>query len=1086
MKKFLSFLLIFSFLHFSYSQSRDKKPIDSRDLILDGLDYHDDEKYDKAIEKYLMVNENDTNYQIALGELTFSLMMDEQYEECIKYCEEGLERDPNDVLLYNNMASAYEELNQFDKAIEVYDKGLALFPVNYLLYYNKALSYQKDEQFDKAVEEYKKGLIYNPFHSTTHYRLSDLSSTEGKLTQCAMSGTMFLLLNPDNVRGDDMLGVLSTYLTEKPNSETHDIKFSNKGDEFDEIDEILKSQVALSNKYKFNSDLDYDLIRQLHAMLTLLADYEPNGGYYDEFFVPFYQEIMEKDLFEGFTYFIAASSSSENVQSTIKKNMKELEAFAEWFYSEGIDHFRYDKDDLYTVSYGYPYEIYGIGPMKNEEKHGEWTFYHEEGSVMSQGKFDEKGKTGLWKWYYVSGELEYEIEFEDGERNGSYKRYHKNGNLFEEGTYEDGKAEGKYFTYYPNGGKESEFNYKESKFEGLQKTFYKNGQQEYGIEFKDDEQHGKHLTYYINGAISSDYEMKEGKKHGDYVSYFPNGEKEFVATYKDGEVEGPFVRYYSNGVVNYEGTAKDGVTIGEYNVYFRNGELLEEIVYDESGKLNGIKKEYEVDGKLYFETEYTKGEQTNYKYFDKKGNLVIDQKVKNKEDLKIYFSTGELKGVGQLLKGERDGKWTFYFPNGDIESTGSYTNGERDGTFKWYYENGQLASTVNFSNDVEEGYFKSYYRNSNLKSEGYYKEGQKVGEWKYYYSNGNLSGEEYYLGGLINGKDKSYDVNGYLDAIAKYDLDEFTGISYFDTLGNEYYSMNPNEFPENHTENVPYTYNNKGKYVKTYVNGELNGPYESFYPNGQKDIVGQFINGTRDGDWTWYHPDGTLDAKRSYNIGYSNGKVEEFSIMEFKIYEGEIIGDEYEGIFTYYYPDGKKMKEVMYVNDDLNGFTTYFDENEKAVLSIYYLNNYPLYYVTYSNGESSDNIEIKQGTASIVAKYADGKEAIRLSFANGLYDEELIIFDTKGNKRYVCKYKDGYYDGLRIFYHPNSKQEWIKYPCKEGNYHGTAVKYYADGKKNIEIDMNEDIFEGNLIKYDQSGAVKFKAKYYNDEVYEIE
>ena len=59
-------------------------------------------------------------------------------------------------------------------------------------------------------------------------------------------------------------------------------------------------------------------------------------------------------------------------------------------------------------------------------------------------------------------------------------------------------------------------------------------------------------------------------------------------------------------------------------------------------------------------------------------------------------------------------------------------------------------------------------------------------------------------------------------------------------------------------------------FKKTYKNGEVVGPYESYHKNGQLWFRGSFKNGKYEGRWESYYSDGRLNQK--YTGTYKNGK----------------------------------------------------------------------------------------------------------------------------------------------------------------------------------------------------------------------
>ncbi|MBC92360.1 MAG: hypothetical protein CMM38_01835 [Rhodospirillaceae bacterium] len=76
--------------------------------------------------------------------------------------------------------------------------------------------------------------------------------------------------------------------------------------------------------------------------------------------------------------------------------------------------------------------------------------------------------------------------------------------------------------------------------------------------------------------------------------------------------------------------------------------------------------------------------------------------------------------------------------------------------------------------------------------------------------------------------------------------------------------------------NIPFTGSVKGSSVdgyffkKTYKNGQVAGPYESYHKNGQLWFRGSFKNGKYEGRWESYYSDGRLNHQ--YTGTYKNGE----------------------------------------------------------------------------------------------------------------------------------------------------------------------------------------------------------------------
>tara|TARA_B100001250_G_scaffold406784_2_gene426415 strand:- start:452 stop:1051 length:600 start_codon:yes stop_codon:yes gene_type:complete len=91
--------------------------------------------------------------------------------------------------------------------------------------------------------------------------------------------------------------------------------------------------------------------------------------------------------------------------------------------------------------------------------------------------------------------------------------------------------------------------------------------------------------------------------------------------------------------------------------------------------------------------------------------------------VETYHKNGQLKTIGQLIKGKRNSLWEEYYSNGRQRSIGHYKMGIKEGS--WNY----------------------YFLNSQLKEKQFYKEGKKDGLWETFDSLGTLVKTESYRKG---------------------------------------------------------------------------------------------------------------------------------------------------------------------------------------------------------------------------------------------------------------------------------------------------------------------------------------------------
>ena len=405
------------------------------------------------------------------------------------------------------------------------------------------------------------------------------------------------------------------------------------------------------------------------------------------------------------------------------------------------------------------------------------------------------------KEYYLD-KLVFEGEYLNGERNGKGKEYYENGKIKFEGEYSKGKRNGK--------GREFDLDTGNLLFYGE----YFNGKKWNGIE----------ITYHI-------FNWNRGKKFSE-IEYI-KGKKWNIKIF---DVKGNIIQELING---------NGI-ISEYESPYI---LIFEGEY-KNGERNGKGKEYEI-GKVQFEGEYLNGKKNGKgKEFEiikeplfEVNNL--NEKGKDKSDIILfegtYFDGKRWNGIGydhnhnkiyELIDG--NGKIIDYF-NGKIFLEGNLLNGEKNGKFKKYDYGGRIVFEGNYSNGLKYGKGKSYYQ-GDLRFDAEYLDGKLYGKGKEYCNGQLLFDGEYLYNFRIKGKN-------YLDGKLEYEGDylynkKINGKGY-DKDGNIIYEL------INGTGKVK-EYN---KFTKQLIfdgellNGKKNGKAKEYTQDGRFVFDGEYLNG---------------------------------------------------------------------------------------------------------------------------------------------------------------------------------------------------------------------------------------------------
>ena len=118
---------------------------------------------------------------------------------------------------------------------------------------------------------------------------------------------------------------------------------------------------------------------------------------------------------------------------------------------------------------------------------GDWTWWHQNGRVYQQGKYNEHGeKMGTWKVFYDDGSK----CAEECYGNGTSREWYQNGNLKSEVTVANGLKQGTYKSWYANGQQKDEIPFVRGVKQGATTEWHENGKKKFEGTYKDNELNG--------------------------------------------------------------------------------------------------------------------------------------------------------------------------------------------------------------------------------------------------------------------------------------------------------------------------------------------------------------------------------------------------------------------------------------------------------------------------------------------------------------------------------------------------------------------------------------------------------------------
>ncbi|HSZ24168.1 MAG TPA: tetratricopeptide repeat protein, partial [Cytophagaceae bacterium] len=1004
------FLFFIMFLNISVYAQKIQKPINAAEIMKAYETFYKDEKYEEALLEIQKIDRNDTSYADALVETSIIYLKQKKYEEAVAACQKGLSLNSSiDQKFYINMAVAYNRAEKFQKAHEILDQGILKYPKNYLLHYNKGATYLSDKKFAEALEYFKKAIRLNPYYASAHLELSIIAANEGKISQAMMSMNMFLILEPTSTRSFSALQRFNEIVSSKYTREPNGVVLSPEGgDDFSELDLIITNYAALSKSYKVPVKTELPIVKQNYALFSKMTYDKDDKGFWMQTYVPFFKEIYNQNQFPGFSYYSLQSSENSQHIELIKKNISLINKFASWAgpYVDKTTEKYIDtvsgKKQVYQHWFdSQKHTLYKVGTVNEatQQVEGACQYYYSSGSIKSKGIYNSQGKKeGTWIFYYDTGSKEQEAFYKDGKLEGKLLYYNKEGTLIAELNYSNDVLSGDKKIYNGSGLLTDKIFYKDGSFEGPQYEYYKIGEPytKAIANYLHNEIIDTVYRYYDNGALKSIKPYSNKAFNGEYTSFYRNGKIDTKGKYVNGLKEGDHKEYYENGQLYIEGTYLKGKEIGKWSTFNRSGKLIEESIYDDKGKRNGIFKTYDVDGKIICEMEYNSGTITEYKYFNKQGAIIKEAKKQKGE---FYFlgsyPEGNKEFEGNYTLEGKNGIWKYYDFYENLTSEENYDEkGMLSGVAKKYGEGGALTSISQYANNVLEGPYYEYFRDGTIKSEGWYTDGLANGYFYSYYIDGTMETKAYFLNDLLSGFKEYYAVTGKLEKEEFYKEDVLQKVVYYDSLGAKTSTVELKSGSGNYTVRYP---NGIPKFVGNYIEGAAHGKFTWYNIDGSISSEGSYFNNEKNGVWKWYHDNKKIDVEGTYVYGkhdgkwiyyYDNGKVKKIEIYNYGMKTGEWIS---------YYENGQVEFKKTYIEDKENGDAFYYGKTgELQMKKIYKAGNILAYSYLDATGQLLPDISISNGNCTILSYYKNGNKSREYTLLKGAIKDSYKEYHFNG------------------------------------------------------------------------------------------
>ena len=190
---------------------------------------------------------------------------------------------------------------------------------------------------------------------------------------------------------------------------------------------------------------------------------------------------------------------------------------------------------------------------------------YEDGTVRVEREIarysdDRRTADGKYREFYPQGKLFVEGEYRAGAQHGEWTYWHENGTKNRTATYKNGKPDGSWEVFRADGTLEAKRSYKEAKRDGTWIYYDETGEKPLGEEqYTDGKANGLWKAWFPSGQLKKQIGFKMGVRDGEALEWNEEGKKRVEVTYVEGKPHGPatvwapdgrkFVQVYEQGKI---------------------------------------------------------------------------------------------------------------------------------------------------------------------------------------------------------------------------------------------------------------------------------------------------------------------------------------------------------------------------------------------------------------------------------------------------------------------------------------------------------------------------------------------------------
>jgi antitoxin component YwqK of YwqJK toxin-antitoxin module len=523
-----------------------------------------------------------------------------------------------------------------------------------------------------------------------------------------------------------------------------------------------------------------------------------------------------------------------------------------------LDVFYWDASNKKEQSKGHYYkDVF----QTTVEKHGQWLYYNEDGSLEEERNYYRDLLQGKTELYYPNKQKKQEGYFYLDSQDSIYREWNEAGILLQEGYYYIGSKVGEWKAFYDDGQPKSITYYDDTLVKlvafwipdslhtqtvvngtGILYSFHPTGDLKEWQNYKDSLLHGTSMELTLSGIVLLEANYKHGILDSSWTQRYYSGQIQKSCNYDNGILDGTYITYYENGEKNVEGAYSNGKKTGYWQWINAIGTVDMEGTFQDDIQ-HGDWKYYFESGQLSYSAHYDLGKRSGF--------------------WEYFYRGGEKFKEGTYLSDEKNGLWTTFYEDGTVLMQGAYLNGLEEGVWVNNWENGKVKNQSSFKEGLLNGPWYSYFENGTLHLYGEYKKNLKTGQWVDYFENGNPKDIVTYKIFKLRSKVRNID-----DIVHHQSLKHGRSISFSEK---DLQKTEEGNYKKGEKEGAWIAYHQGGytaAVITEYKSGILEGSMRTFDRKGRIVQLAEYKDGVRHGRFVVYDRREQVLYEKKFAYGY--------------------------------------------------------------------------------------------------------------------------------------------------------------------------------------------------------------------------